>query len=184
LRISIQYAFGVKDTEIAGGPGWLGIERYDVVAKADSPRQLSEKELEPPLRALLADRFKLTVHRETKELPMYSLILAKSGPKVTRHAGPAVSFVSTSYESGMVSMNVTAISMASLADRLGRQQLAHTVIDNTGLGGEYDFKLEWAGRQTADSSGPSVFTALQEQLGLKLEEHKGPVDIVVIDSAE
>ena len=84
----------------------------------------------------------------------------------------------------MLSMNAVGISMASLADRLGRQQLARTVADNTGLNGAYDFKLEWAPQQTADSPGPSIFTALQEQLGLKVEEHKGPVEIVVIDSAE
>ena len=90
----------------------------------------------------------------------------------------------SSYESGIARMNAVGISMASLANRLGRQQFSRTVTDNTGLSGAYDFKLEWAPQQTADSPGPFIFTALQEQLGLKLEERKGSVEIVVIDSAE
>ena len=184
LQMLVQYGFGVKDSEIMGGPDWISVERYDIVAKADSPKQLSENELEPLVRALLADRFKLTVHREIKELPVYSLVLGRKGPKLAEHLGPVVSSVNTSYESGVLSMNAVGISMASLADHLGRQQLARTVTDDTGLRGAYDFKLEWAPQQTADSAGPSIFTALQDQLGLKLEEHKGPVEVVVIDRAE
>lgn len=84
---------------------WLGEARYDLVAKTDRSRQLSEKELEPLLRALLANRFRLVVHRVTKELSVYSLVPGKNGPKLTSHAGPVVSSVSTSYESGIVTMN-------------------------------------------------------------------------------
>lgn len=183
LRLLIQFAYGVKDDEIAGGPGWLGTEKYDIAAEADSPSEFKEEELRPMLQTLLADRFRLKVHRETRELTVYSLMVAKNGPKLAEHTGEARSSTGTSYESGVLTMNATKASMASFANSLGRQ-LARTVIDSTGLRGEFDFKLEWAPAQTADSSSPSLFTAIQEQLGLKLESTKGPVEVVVIDSAE
>lgn len=184
LRMLIQYAFGVKDYEIAGGPSWLGTEKYDIVAKAVTSKKLSEAELEPFLQALLADRFKLTCHREVRELPVYSLVVGKKGPRLTEHTGSevAVPSVSTSYESGVMTMIARRASMEHFANSLGRQ-LARTVTDNTGLQGDFDFKLVWAPQQTPESSSPSIFAAVEEQLGLRREAHKVPVEIVVIDSA-
>ncbi len=137
----VQFAFGVKDDEIVGGPGWLATEKYDVSAKADTTKELREEELRPLLQTLLADRFRLKVHRETRELIVYSLIAAKNGPKLTEDTGDARSSIGTSWDSGMLTLNARKASMASFANSLGRQ-LARTVIDNTGLQGEFDFVLE------------------------------------------
>jgi len=183
LKLLIQFAWGVKDDEIAGGPSWLTTEKYDISAKADTPEELKEEELRPLLQSLLADRFQLKVHPETRELTVYSLVVAKNGPKLTAHSGDARASVGTSYDSGTLTMNAAKTSMVLFANALGRQ-LAHTVIDNTGLQGEFDFKLVWAPAQTAESSSPSLFTALQEQLGLKLEATKRPGEVIVVDSAE
>jgi uncharacterized protein (TIGR03435 family) len=130
------------------------------------------------LQALLADRFALKFHREMRELTVYSLAVAKNGPKLTAHQGAGYS--SSSSSAGSISaMKAT---MAMLASRLERQ-LGRTVADHTGLTGEYDYRLTWAPEQAADSTGPSIFTALEEQLGLRLDSAKGPVEIIVIESA-
>jgi uncharacterized protein (TIGR03435 family) len=140
------------------------------------------------MQALLAERFKLAVHRETRELPMYALVVAKGGHKIHLVEAPAV-FGQTPFSmpapGRLVGTQVTAEMLAKvLSDQLGR-----SVQDSTGLRGAFDFKLEWQ----PDSSDPqldtravsaSLFTALQEQLGLKLEARKGPVEILVIDHIE
>jgi uncharacterized protein (TIGR03435 family) len=183
LRRLIQSAFDVNDFQIVGGPAWIGTEKYDVEAKADVSAVTGHVDYGPMLQALLADRFKLKAHRETKELPVYSLVVAKNGPKLTVHSGTDGASTNTSHGSGKATLVAMQVSMAGLADRLGRD-LGAAVVDNTGLKGEYDVKLEWAPNQTADSALPSLFIALQEQLGLRLESTKGPVEVVVIDSAE
>ena len=161
LKQLLQLAFDVKGFQITGGPGWLDAARYDIVATT------------------LADRFALKFHRETRELTVYSLAVAKNGPKLTTHQGAGYS----SSSSAAGSMSATKATMAMLASRLERQ-LGRTVADRTGLTGEYDYKLTWAPDQAADSAGPSIFTALEEQLGLRLDSAKGPVEIIVIESAE
>jgi uncharacterized protein (TIGR03435 family) len=166
------------------------------------------------LQALLQDRFKLTLHRETKELPVYSLVVAKNGPKLQEakpaepdgngirgpDGRPAVGGHFVRMARG--ELNGHSLGMADIV-RLLTQQLGRTVLDRTGLTGNYDFTLQWtpdegqppgfkepAGGQgigssaPRDSSWPSIFTAIQEQLGLKLESQRGPVEILVIDHAE
>ena len=183
LRRLIQSAFDVNDFQIVGGPGWLGADRYDVDAKVDVSAATGHVDYGPMQQTLLADRFKLKVHRETKELPVYSLVLAKGGRKLTAHTGNEGASTNASHGSGKANLTATRVAMPGLADRLGRE-LGRAVIDNTGLKGEYDVKLDWVPDQAADSSGPSIFTALQEQLGLRLESAKGPVEVIVIDGAE
>ncbi len=228
-KMLIQQAYDIKDFQISGGPGWLSSERYDIVAKAES--SANREQLKLMLQSLLAERFKLEVHRETKELPVYSLVVAKNGPKLQKseyqppdpESGPppkptgegpgplaraaAGESVSRSTGGPMMRMgrgqvNAQMAQISMLANVLS-MQLGRPVIDKTGLKGAYDFKLEWtpdesqrafglgegdrpAGEAAAppDSSGPSIFTALQEQLGLKLESQKGPVEILVIDGIE
>lgn len=197
LRILIQKGFHVKDFQISGGPGWVGTERYDIVAKTESA-DISDDDLWLLLQPLLTDRFKLKFHLETKQLPVYSLVIAKGGPKMKLHNGDDEPMVKGRISSGKATLETTKISMKKLADVLG-DDVDRTVVDNTGLKGGYDFKLEWAqdhpGEDPGSSilgtlqeslgiSGPSVFTAVQEQLGLKLESAKGPVRIIVIDSVE
>ena len=183
LKTLIQSAYGVKDFQITGGPRWLDGDAYDVSARADAAGQLSNDDLKPMLQALLADRFRLKVHRETKEVSLYSLVVAKTGSKLREHTGPGGPSGGTLRDSGKVTMNAVKVPIAMLAENLGRV-LGRTVVDNTGLTALYDFRLEWAQDQTADATGPSLFTALQEQLGLKLESTRGPVEVIVIDSAE
>jgi len=179
LKQLLQLAFDVKDFQIVGGPGWLGTARYDIVATTGKPGDVGDAELRPLLQSLLVDRFVLRFHRETRESTVYALVVAKNGPKLTGHTGDGDSSSGTS--SG--SMRASKVTMAMLASRLERQ-LGRTVTDHTGLTGEYDFKLTWTPDQNADATGPSIFTALQEQLGLKLDSAKGPVEIIVIDSVE
>jgi len=183
LETLIQSAFGVKDFQIVGGPSWLDSTAYDVSAKIDGNDDIRGEDLRPLLQALLADRFKLKFHQEMKELSVYSLIVVKTGHKLAEHTGTGGPSGGTLFGSGKASMTAKKATTARLAEGLGRV-LGRTVVDNTGLSGTYDFTLEWVPDRSAESTGPSIYTALQEQLGLKLESTKGPVEIIAIDSAE
>jgi uncharacterized protein (TIGR03435 family) len=179
----IQKAFNVKDFQISGGPGWLGTDRCDIAATTGTSTDMTDQALRPYLESLLTDRFQLKYHREMKEFQVYSLVAANSGPKLTVHSGEGGSHTNVSRGSGKADINAIKVSLAKLASILSGL-LDRIVIDNTGLKGEFDLKLEWAPNPAADSGEPSLFTALQEQLGLKLESTKGPVEIVVIDNLE
>ncbi len=183
IGTEIQAAFGIMDFQIAGAPGWVTSDKYDLQATTGTSKDLTDTELQPYYLALLTDRCHLRYHRETKEYSIYSLAPAKGGPKMTAHTGEGDGSTNTSGSSGKTVMNATDISMHGLARALGGK-LHRTVLDNTGLTGHYDLKLEWAPEPAADTSEPSLFAALQEQLGLKLETTKGPVEIIVIDSIE
>jgi bla regulator protein BlaR1 len=198
LRFLIQQAYGIKDFQIVGAPAWAGSEHYDIVAKPESGVELGRDSLRPMMEALLVERFKLVVHRETKELPIYSLVVAKSGSKLKESAGEQGRVMQ---RFGRGEVNLEGATMVMLVTMLA-QQLGRNVIDNTGLTGHYDIKLQWTPDESLrgpgdgggppppesaappDNSGPSLFTAVQEQLGLKLESSKGPVEIVVIDHVE
>lgn len=183
LKDLIAYAYGVRDFQITGVPRELDSVKYDIAARADTRKEMSRDEVEPCVRAMLADRFLLRVHRETKEGPVYALVLTKSGPKLTAHTGTAgVTGIGSSSGSGKASIAGSKASMAGLADHLAGK-VDRPVIDRTGLTGEYDFRLEWAPEQAVDSTLPSLFTAIQEQLGLKLEAAKGPVETIVVERA-
>jgi uncharacterized protein (TIGR03435 family) len=229
LMFLFQNAYGVNRDRISGAPDWLNSELYDIEAKMDGATAEELKRLSPDeirttrqhmLQTLLADRFKLALHRETKELPVYDLVIARGGPKLQEAkpddkagkgdktawssggplaigGGPAGSkgisaaagggaTVSFGGRGGNRSMSGKAVTMdgltATLANLTGRP-----VLDKTGLTGKYDYKLEYAPQDNsveADPTGPSIFTAVQEQLGLKLESGKGPVDVIVIDHVE
>jgi uncharacterized protein (TIGR03435 family) len=194
LRLLMSRAFGVAEFQIEGGPSWVDGDKYDVAAKADTPLEMSREELRPCLQALLAERCRLRTHRETKRGSVYSLAVAKNGPKLKEHPGLGAAGISASWGPGNTYIAGTKATMARLAEYLSGQ-LGRPVIDNTGLAGEYDFRVEWTpddntapfGPPSAgalDAAGPSVFAALQEQLGLKLESAKGTIEIVVIDGVE
>ncbi len=176
-----------------------GSERYDIVAKPEGEGDVTPDQLKPMIQALLAERFKLTLHRETKELPVYALVVAKNGPKLQEVEGGPTKTKGAQMRMGRGLLNAQAVSMTMLATSLSNQ-LGRSVIDKTGLTGNYDVKLEWTpdegqsfgpkegGPEGAppppSASGPSIFTAVQEQLGLKLEPQKGPVEILIIDRIE
>jgi uncharacterized protein (TIGR03435 family) len=191
MLIMSALCYDVRDFQVVGGPGWIGSERYDILAKpAGKP---GRAEFQQMVRTLLAERFQLKLHQESRELPIYLLTIAKNGPKLTEWKdtiGPTCSRVGGKLTCQKATMTILAGSLARL---LGR-----SVVDQTGLDGNYDFKLEWSPdefqvpgpsevgqpRPAADPTGPSMFTALQTQLGLKLEPGKGPVPILVIDDAQ
>jgi bla regulator protein BlaR1 len=200
LKMLIGFAYDLRDHQMAGGPSWLGSERYNVEAKADSATPIPPASNGATMRLMaqsfLAERFKLAVHHETKEEQVYELVVAKGGPKLKEATDTAKG---PQQGLGMGRGKVNGMAAAtSLIARFLSEQLGRSVIDKTGLTGKYDFALTWTpefGQQfpggdrpeappPTDANGPSIFTAIQEQLGLRLESAKGPVDVLVIDHAE
>jgi uncharacterized protein (TIGR03435 family) len=187
LRDYIRWAFEVRDYQISG-PDWLGSERFDIVAKF--PPHNAKNEAGPLLQRLLAERFKLAVHRETREFPVYALLPGKSGPK------PKAVEDTGSHNTNSTRGHLTGqqISMMRLAEFLSRQ-MERPVVDLTKLPGVYDLTLDWvpdeALKPGADSKpagdappGPDLLTALQQQLGLKLQPQKAPLELIVVDHAD
>ncbi|MBZ5601510.1 MAG: TIGR03435 family protein [Acidobacteriia bacterium] len=172
----IEIAYDVRKPQVSGGPNWLDSEGFDIEAK--SARSLSGPQMRLMLQSLLADRFKLTLHRETREQPVYDLVVAKGGPKL-KAADPKEAGALRVGKGQVTGMKAP---MSWLAQFLSGEALDRLVIDQTGLGGEYDFTLQWTPDASADS--PSIFTAVQEQLGLQLRAEKGPVEVLVVDRLE
>lgn len=195
---------GVRDESYFSGlPGWASNERFDIIAKVAGPdvpvwRRMSDGEKERMIRDVFADRFKLQTHTETHDRPIYALVVAKGGamlketaPPPAGKAGSAVGWLGHS-RTGIVAGNMT---MAEFAAQLGTMKLGRPVQDRTGLTGRYDFKLNFtaalaAAAPSADEaastpdSSVDIFTAIQEQLGLKLQPSTGPVQAVVVDHME
>ena len=199
LRAIIQSAFSLQAFQVLGGPDWIDTDRWDVTAKAEAGAE--RQPMGPMMQSLLADRFKLVMHKETRDLPRYALVFARQD-----HAfGPQLHASSTDCEtavnaviartgrppspdapplcgirslSGHVELNATRISpnfVRALATITGR-----SVVDTTGLTGLFDADLTWSD----GDEGPSLYTAIQNQLGLKLETDRGPIEVLVIDHVE
>jgi uncharacterized protein (TIGR03435 family) len=180
LRECIAIAYGIAaDREYAlVGPAWIGSERYDVVAKV--PAETPREQVLRMLQALLADRFQLRLHPEKKELRVYALTAARTGAKLK-----AVPVHDGSFTFGPGHLAGKGLSMAEFADKLSRPffGLGAPVMDSTGLAGVFDFTLEWA-PDNIQADGPSIFAAIPEQLGLKLEASRRLVEVLVIDHVE
>jgi uncharacterized protein (TIGR03435 family) len=192
LKALIMMAYSnLTDSQISGLPGWTVNAQFDVEAKMDADtaaslarlpqgEQLNQRRL--MLQALLADRFGLKVHRETKELPVYRLVIAKGGLKMQKtlaNETPGVSGARGQVTARGISIEVLSMILSGWAER--------TVVDKTGLTGSYDMNLRWTPDDAAGpslDSGPTFFTAVQEQLGLKLEPSKEPMDTIVVDHVE
>jgi uncharacterized protein (TIGR03435 family) len=204
LRRVVNLAYSpLLGTQIVGGPDWIDVERFDIEAKSEGNPTMEQLRL--MVRSLLADRFKLRVHTETKELPAYALVIARNdgrlGPQLRPStadcskdseaaaqaaipAGPTGRKPGCGFSVGDSSLSGKGGTMDALAAELslvGRQ-----VVDRTGLNGSYEINLEWSpdADPTLQNGGPSIFTALQEQLGLKLEAIRAPQEVLVIDGAE
>jgi uncharacterized protein (TIGR03435 family) len=196
VRFMIKLMYHIVDDQIVGGPAWMNTERFDVEGRAGRPSSL--RQLQEMFQTLVADRFRLQFHRETKQLPAFALTVDKTGPKLTANDNPdEVGDVSVGPSTGKLpGMYVRKASMSYLCWHLAQfPDVGRPVLDRTDLKGYYDFKLEFApqtGGMMADGGGeaphtffgPSIFTALREQLGLKLVPEKGPVEIFVIDRIE
>ncbi len=174
LRILVMSVYSVKDFQISGGPNWIDSEKFDILARA--PDNSDPHDLNPMLQALLAERFKLRLHRETRKTTMYALVLTKKEPKLQRSA-PDEQY---SMRVGPAGMSATKMSIHNFADTLSGYA-GRSVIDKTGLQGDFDFKFDWSAQ---NPNSPSMATALQEQLGLNLKTEKGPVEFLIIDHAE
>jgi uncharacterized protein (TIGR03435 family) len=185
LRLIMTVAYSVTDRQIAGGPSWVGTDPWDLDAKCEKPH--NPDELHDMLARLLEERFQLKIRHEKKELPVYELVIDKA-PKLTKHDPadldhPPMGGTIDGLEGTNVTMNYFAFTLSRNLDR--------NVIDKTGLTARYDLKLNFAreGLKRPDGTpieqdGPTIFTALKEQLGLKLVPAKGPVDFLVIEHAE
>ena len=179
----ILEAFSIKRYQLSGGPSWLDSDRFNIDAKAEGDP--TRDQMMAMLRTLLADRFQLKVHRQTHKGDVYALVVAKGGPKL-KESTAQDSYIRTLRNTPreLPGVSYTEIgqkaSMPMLASRLASTE-EHPVSDQTGLKGEYDFKLDYATDDNPET-GRSISRALQEQLGLKLEATKGPVEVLVIDS--
>lgn len=245
-KMLIRFAYNIKDSQILGGPSWLDSEYFDIDAKTDEPDDAAgggnslmagagpntkalargpngdamNERRRQMVQALLADRFKLTLDTQTKDLPIYELVVGKGGPKFKETTVPPPDpnepppgppqpgqpprrrGIMMGFSRGQLNMN--GGSMAQLANALS-DRVGRTVLDKTGLTGEYDLTLQWTPDENdalmrseatraggpgpsdapaPDPNGPTLFTALQEQLGLKLESSKGPVQTFTITHIE
>src|SRR5215471_3743846 len=206
LRFLLTLAYHVRPFQILDGPGWFSSDRFDIIATIDrsrpagdepldptkvTPGQLTnmQNEMRPRLIALLAERFGLRVHRETREQPIYELVVSKSGPKIDAVTG---TFGGLHIAKNQLVGEAATIQMLStaLANQVGRE-----VADRTGLVGSFNFKLNWTPDETIppnggdpvstlDQENSSIFTAIREQLGLELRATKGRTEVLVIDHVE
>jgi uncharacterized protein (TIGR03435 family) len=181
LRSLIEFAYEVRLHQLSGGPSWMDSAGFTIDAKTDPARPLPRgyAPIREMMRSLLEDRFKLAVHWETREQPVYELVLARSGLKMKQTDKPG----DIRFDTGLLaSSGATAATLAMMLEG----PLDRLVIDKTGIAGLYVFSLEWAPDDVpADlATGASLFTAIQEQLGLRLQSAAGPVEMLVIDHAE
>jgi uncharacterized protein (TIGR03435 family) len=184
LNDCIRFAYGVASDAQISGPEWIRAKRYLYNIDAKAAPGTSSAQLQAMMQTLLAERFRIVTHREQKEMSYYALEPAKGGVKM-----PSVKEVPDGFHGTNFGGRIDNIMpMQKLAYLLSRFETERPIIDRTGLDGTYQVKLSWTLRQTEnanpDATETSLFTALEEQLGLKLEARKGPVDVLVVDSAE
>ena len=197
LRMLISLAYRMKDLEISGGPAWLASDRFDVAVKTGDPNTIDDQ-FRLMLQNLLADRFKLKTHRETRVVPIYILSAARSGVHLSGAKPQGCSLYGEKGKDALPPCGPFALdagettrlegkdtSMAALVSGLA-SILGRPVTDETGFKGTFDVRLEFAAPDAPvkESSAPSIFTVLQDELGLKLESQKGAAEVLVIDRAE
>jgi uncharacterized protein (TIGR03435 family) len=198
LNDIITFSFDLHPRQISGGPGWMASDKYDILAEPDGEGQPNSEQWKTMVRKLMADRFKLVFHREKRELSVYAIVVGKNGPKLTKSTGDPNGLPSLFFR-GLGDLPAMNANMSDLADLMQRAVLDRPVVDQTRITGRFDFTLKWTPDETQFASlggvrpsssaenadaPPDLFTALQEQLGLKLEPTKAPVDVLVIDHVE
>ena len=190
LKQLIAFAYDLRDFQVSGEPGWASAERFDINAKGEGSDGGPEV-LKKMMRGLLADRFQLKAHEETKEMSIYALVVGKGGSKMVKSAGDGLG---PQIRMGRGLLSGKGMPMDMLVRQLS-QNVGRTVLDKTELTGNYDIELSFSAEAGpgglpgspdavagTGANGPTIFTAVQEQLGLKLEPAKGPVKILAVDS--
>ena len=195
LGYLIEFAYNVNTRQVIGGPSWMASDRYDVVGRPLAEGLPNERQLRAMIRSLLEDRFKLAIHREKRELPAFALVVGSS-PKLTKNDSnpnglPGLGFRAPG------ALGVVNATMGDFVSVMQSNVLDRPVVDRTGLQGRFDFTLNWTPDESqfrgmglqlpppsADAKLPGLFTAIQEQLGLKLESVNAPVEVIVIDRVE
>jgi uncharacterized protein (TIGR03435 family) len=190
LTQMVRTAYNVQEFQISGQPGWFGTERYDIEAKM--PTNTKSEDAMQMFQALLADRFQLALHKETRNVSALALLVARSGHKLTAadrsKCDPTNPNAGCGFRASPTEIIGTSVSMQQLVTRLSRS-LGLMVVDKTELKGEFDLTLRWTNDDATPlgpgaSAGPALYAALQEQLGLRLESTKTPVETLIIDRVE
>jgi len=192
----IVFAYDLHPKQVTGGPSWISEDKFDITGVPDSPGRPNLKQFKLMVQKLLADRFKLTYHNEQKEMSAYAIVVAKTGPKLTKSedpgGNPGLMF------RGLGSLPGRNATMDELAQVMQSAVLDRPVVDQTGIKGRWDFSLNWTPDQSQfvgmgvkvppptddPTAPPDLFTAFQQQLGLKLDSVKAPVPVVVVDKVE
>jgi uncharacterized protein (TIGR03435 family) len=193
LNDLIVFAYGVHPKQLINAPDWADKDKFDILGKPDAEGVPNQAQLRTMMQKLLASRFQLTFHKDTRELSVYELVVAKGGPKLTPSAAqgnlPGLFF------RGLGDLPARNATMADFAGLLQAAVLDKPVVDHTGISGRYDFELKWTPDQSqfealggvknppADTpdAPPDLYTAIQQQIGLKLDSTKAPTDVMVID---
>lgn len=199
LKVLIAAAWNVSPQAVSGGPAWLDTDHYDIIAKVSGARRPTRDEQMAMLRTLIADRFHLTFHREPKQMPVLILTVARSGSKLQSSAvvpdatpeGPPPPVFALAPD--VVRMSARYVAIADFVGAMQRAAVDRPVLDQTGLSGRYDFDLAFvpdeslfggAFKLPENPTQPGFFAAIEQQLGLKLEASRGPVETIVVDRLE
>jgi uncharacterized protein (TIGR03435 family) len=186
----LQSVYGVKSFQIVGGPGWIKSEQFDIQATAEA--STTEDQMKMMAQTLLADRFQLKLHRETREIPVYALIAGKNGPKLQTAKDATQCGGNGCFGVGNGNLTASGGTVTFFAGEVLTRLLDRPALDKTGLTGHYDFKLNYdqssvrapiIGMTNAPTEGPSIFAAV-EDLGLRLNPERDPIEILAIDSVE
>jgi uncharacterized protein (TIGR03435 family) len=197
LEDLITFSYGIQVKQIVDAPAWAATDKFDIEAKPDLPGQPNDKQLKSMTRKLLEERFHLTYHHDKKELPVYALEVAKTGSKMEKNEDNPNGLPSLFFR-GLGKLNVRNATMADFAHLMQSAVLDRPVVDQTALTGRFNFALNWTPDESqfgglgvkippptdAADAPPTLYTAIQEQIGLKLEPTKAPVDTLVVDKVE
>jgi uncharacterized protein (TIGR03435 family) len=196
LKYLIEFAHDMPDRQIAGGPGWMDTEKWDIEAKPDTPGLPSIAQMRLIVQKLLAERFALKLHEEQRKMAAFALTVGKNGPKLTKTADASES---PNFVAPLGMLDARSSTMGEFVHFLQSSILGQPVVDNTGLSGRWDFTLKWTPDETQfmgpgmkvpppagdETNGPPpLFTAIRERLGLKLEPQKVDAPVLVIDNLE
>jgi uncharacterized protein (TIGR03435 family) len=182
----VSWAYGMQRNQIVDGPEWLSKDRYDIAGTPDLPGDPDFAQAQGMFKKLLADRFHLTLHKDTRDMPIYAITVAKGGPLFKAADPQEPTNTGNSGGGGQRTLKFTNMSMQNFAHNLDFYE-DRPVVDQTSLSGHYDFTLKWTfdlASEGEPGAPPSLFTAIKEQLGLRLDAVKGPAEVIVIDHVE